>query len=68
MESVKQKIANALGKYKKGSGSVNPLIGISRDEVDPFEYHELYIGVLYIYHFYCYMENFINWLQVNRPH
>ena len=64
---TKQKRANASAKYKKGAGSVNLLMGISGDELNPFEYHELYIGSLNTYRFYCYMEDFIDWLHVNRP-
>ena len=64
---TKQKRANAQGKYKKGAGSVNLLMGVSGDELDPFEYHNLYTGSLNTWRFYCYMEDFIEWLDVNRP-
>jgi hypothetical protein len=42
----KHKRANVQGKYKKGAGSVNLLMGVSGDEVDPFEFHNLYTGSL----------------------
>jgi hypothetical protein len=64
---TKQKRANAPGKYKKGVRSVNLLMGISGDEADPFEFHNLYVGSLNTWRFYTFMEDFIQWLTLNRP-
>ena len=39
------------------------LMGVSGDEVDPFEFHNLYTGSLNTWKFYCFMEDFIEWLD-----
>ena len=44
--SDKAEEANAQGKYKKGAGRINLLMGVSGDEQDPFEFHHLYTGSL----------------------
>ena len=65
---TKQRRADARGKYKKGGGRVNLLMGISGDERDPFEFHRMYSqGGTNQWRFFCFMEDFIEWLAANRP-
>lgn len=60
--------ANAKGKYKKGSRGVSLLMGISGDQQDPFEFHRMFAeGGTDLTRFYTYMEEFIEWLDLNRP-
>lgn len=59
---------DARGKYKKGAGSTSLLMGISGDEVDPFEFHQQFSsGGTGLWRFYCFMRDFIDWLTTNRP-
>ena len=60
--------ADAKGKYKKGAKGVSLLMGISGDEQDPFEFHQMFSeGGTDLVRFYGYMEDFIAWLNLNRP-
>jgi hypothetical protein len=59
---------NGRGKYKKGVKGVSLLMGISGDDQDPFEFHKLYTeGGTDTWRFFTYLEEFIDWLDVNRP-
>ncbi|KAL7526315.1 hypothetical protein ACHAXR_001422 [Thalassiosira sp. AJA248-18] len=66
---TKQRRADARGKYKKGARGVSLLMGISGDQQDPFEFHQLFSegGGTDLWRFFRYMEDFIAWLDVNRP-
>jgi len=65
---TKQKRVDARGKYKKGAGGINLLMGVSGDDQDPFEFHQMFSeGGTDLYRFYRFMEAFIDWLDVNRP-
>ena len=64
---TKQRRADARGNFKKGGGRVNLLMGISGDSQDPFEFHKLITeGGTDLWRFYCFMEDFIEWLSMNR--
>ena len=39
---TKQKRANSKGKYRKGDKNLSLLMGISRDQQDPFEFHQIF--------------------------
>ena len=59
---------DARGKFKKGVPGVSLLMGISGDENDPFEFHRTYYeGGTNTWRFYCFMRDFIEWLDTNRP-
>ena len=56
------------GKYVKGSPGVSLIMGISGDEQDPFEFHQMFShGGTDTWRFYCFMREFIDWLDTNRP-
>ena len=43
------------------------LMGISDDQQDPFEFHQLFLeGGTDQYRFFCFMEDFIGWMDANR--
>ena len=64
----KQRRADARGKYKKGAKGTSLLMGISGDPVDPFEFHQQFSeGGTNLWRFFCFMEDFIEWLALNRP-
>ena len=63
-----QKRADARGMYKKGVKGTNLLMGISGDAQDPFEFHQMFSeGGTDLWRFFCFMEDFIEWLDLNRP-
>jgi len=65
---TKQRRVNSKGKYKKGDRNVSLLMGISGDQQDPFEFHQTFSeGGTNQYRFFCFMEDFIAWLVLNRP-
>lgn len=64
----KQLRCDARGSYRKGAPGVSLLMGISGDDIDPFEFHQSFTeGGTNLWRFYCYMDEFIKWLDVNRP-
>ena len=64
---TKQRGADARGKYKKGDRNVGLLMGISGHQQDPFEFHQLFSeGGTDQCRFFCFMEDFIGWLDANR--
>ena len=64
---MKQRRANERGKCKKGAKGVSLLMGIYGDEQDPFEFHQMFSeGGTDLWPFYCFMEEFFEWLDVNR--
>ena len=65
---TRQKRADARGMYKKGVKGTNLLMGISGDAQDPFEFHQMFSeGGTDLWSFFCFMEDFIEWLDLNRP-
>ena len=67
-KSKKQQRVDAKGKYKKGAKGVSLLMGISGDAQDPFEFHQMFSeGGTDLFRFYSFMEDFIDWLDLNRP-
>jgi len=60
--------ANAKGKYKKALRGVSLLMGISGNQQNPFEFHCLFSeGGTNLTRFYTYVEELIDWLDLNRP-
>jgi hypothetical protein len=63
-----QRRCDARGRYKKGVGGISLIMGICGDENDPFEIHQQFThGGTGLWRFYCFMRDFIDFLNVNRP-
>lgn len=65
---TRERRCDSQGMYKKGVSTINLIMGICGDENDPFEFHQQFDkGGTGLYRFYCYMRDFIEYLNVNRP-
>jgi hypothetical protein len=63
-----QRQCDARGRYKKGAGGINLIMGICGDATNLFEFHQQFThGGTGLWRFYCYMRNFIEFLDVNCP-
>lgn len=67
-KTLKCSRCDTRGLYKKGEGGCSLLMGISGDDIDPFEFHQQFSeGGTDLWRFYCFMRDFIDWLATNRP-
>jgi hypothetical protein len=65
---TRQRRCDACRKYEKGEGGISLIMGICGDEADPFEFHQQFArGGTGLWQFYCYMHDFIEFLDVNGP-
>ena len=65
---MRHRRCDARGKYKKGEPGVSLIMGVSGDSQDPFEFHQQFSeGGTNLWRFFCFMEDFIEWLATNRP-
>ncbi len=68
-KTTKQSRCDSRGMYKKGAGGVSVLMGISGlGGEQGLQFHQTFSeGGTDMYRFYCFMEDFIAFLEVNRP-
>lgn len=66
-KTIKGARCDSKGVYKNGAKAVSLLMGISGSEDEPFYFHQTFSeGGTDLYRFYCFMEDFISFLALNR--
>ena len=59
---------NLKGRYKKGDPGTNLIMAISGDDHNPISFHQQFTeGGTYLFRFYCFMSDLIDFLEENYP-